>query len=329
MSHKKLRRWTTLAALAVGLALSAQTQAQAQDWPTHPIEWACVTTPGSGAANWCLLMAKLTGEALGQPVEVLFKAGGNGNEAAEYVANRPADGYTWLQRNTSYAGYMSLKSFKPNPDDFVNLVNIEKYLYILGVPADSKYKTFQDLVADMKANPGKISVGSGKVGSVQHVHLVRLFNAFGVEWNAVPYGGTGGAMKDALGGHVVAALGPPSIWKPHVDAGKARFLILLNEAHVDTPELKGVPIPADFGKTYELQHQVQGMFVKKGTPQAVQDKIKAAFKTAIESQEYKAYLEKNKSIESVLNTDSDKNTAEFHKIRKETADYMRKAGLLN
>jgi len=329
MSHKKLKRWTTLAALAVGLALSAQTQAQAQDWPTHPIEWACVTTPGSGAANWCLLMAKLTGEALGQPVEVLFKAGGNGNEAAEYVANRPADGYTWLQRNTSYAGYMSLKSFKPNPDDFINIVNVEKYLYVLAVPADSKYKTFQDLIADMKANPGKISIGSGKVGSVQHIHLVRLFQAFGVEWNTVPYGGTGEAMKDALGGHVAASLGPPAIWKPHVDAGKARILILLNEKPSDSAALKGVPTPAELGHPYELQHQVQGIFVKKGTPPAVQEKIAAAFTKAIEAPEYKAYLEKNQDIESVLSTDAEKNTAEFNKIRKETADYMRKAGLLN
>jgi tripartite-type tricarboxylate transporter receptor subunit TctC len=317
------------ASAAVVLALSAfvGTAAQAA-WPDHPIEMVCATSPGSGAANWCELFAELTGKNLGQPVKVLFKGGGGGNEAAAYVAGRPADGYTWLQRNTSYAGYMNLPTFRPNPDDFVNVINVEKFLYVVAVRTDSKYKTFQDLIADMKARPGKIGVATNKPGSAHHIHMIKLFNAFGVDWNFVPYKGAGGAMKDVLGGHVPAGIGPPGIWLPHVKAGKARFLIWLDDKHSSRPELANIPTPADFGKKYDFIHQVQGMFVMKGTPKPVMERIAAAFKAATETPRYKDYLTKNPHVVPVFSGDADKNTADFTATRTEIKAFLKKAGLI-
>jgi tripartite-type tricarboxylate transporter receptor subunit TctC len=93
---------------AAGFALLGSAMSAQAGWPEQPIEMVCATDAGSGAANWCLLMAELVGNDLGQPINVLFKPAGAGNEAATYVAQRPADGYTWLQRNTSYGGYMNL-----------------------------------------------------------------------------------------------------------------------------------------------------------------------------------------------------------------------------
>lgn len=321
-----------LGVLAIGAAMlgaiAGGQQAPAAEWPTKPIEMVCATSAGSGAANWCQLFAKLAGDALGQPVQVLFKGGGNGNEAAEYVASRPNDGYTWLQRNSSYAGYMNLPSFKPNPEDFVNVVNVEKFLYIIGVPGDSKYKTFEGLIADMKANPGRISVAGNKIGSAHHVHLVKLFKAFGVDWNFVPYKGSGGAMKDTLGGHVPVAIGPPGIWMPHVEAGKARFLLLLNEEHVDRPGLADLKIPGDFGKEYQFRHQIQGMFVTRGTPADVQEKIASAFETAVGTAEYKAYIGKNSHVVPVFSGDTKANTTEFHSLRADIRVFLTEAGLI-
>jgi tripartite-type tricarboxylate transporter receptor subunit TctC len=317
------------ASAAIVLALGAVmgTAAQAA-WPDRPIEMVCATSPGSGAANWCELFAELTGKNLGQPVKVLFKGGGGGNEAAAYVAGRPADGYTWLQRNTSYAGYMNLPTFRPNPDDFVNAVNVEKFLYVVAVRADSKYKTFQDLIADMKARPGKVGVATNKPGSAHHIHMIKLFNAFGADWNFVPYKGAGGAMKDVLGGHVPAGIGPPGIWLPHVKAGKARFLIWLDDKHSSRPELASIPIPADFGKKYDFIHQVQGMFVMKGTPKPVMGRIAAAFKAATETPRYKDYLAKNPHVVPVFSGDADKNTADFTATRAEIKAFLKKSGLI-
>lgn len=305
--------------------------ARAEDlskWPSHPIEFVCATSAGSGAANWCLLMAETVGAELGTPIEVLFKPGGAGNEGASYVDGRPADGYTWLQRNTSYAGYMSLPTFRPNPMDFEVVADVEKFLFVVAVPADSKYKTFNDLIADMKARPGQVTVAANKPGSAHHLHLDKLFRAAGVEWAYVPYDGAGGAMKDTLGHHVDAAIGPPGIWQPHVDAGKARYLLLINEEHVKKPGLENVPIPSDFGLNYPITHQVQGIFLKKGTPPEIEAKIVAAIEKAVESPRYQDYLLKNSHVVPALNTDKEAATKAFHEERKTMGDTLKAAGLL-
>ena len=134
------------AASAAAVAFTGTVFAQ-EKWPEKPIEMLCATSAGSGAANWCLLMSELMSEQLGAPVEVLFKPAGAGNEAATYVDERPADGYTWLQRNTSYGGYMNLPTFRPDPANFEVPVEVEKFLYVVAVNAASPYKTWEDLVA--------------------------------------------------------------------------------------------------------------------------------------------------------------------------------------
>ncbi|MDX6805542.1 tripartite tricarboxylate transporter substrate binding protein [Terrihabitans rhizophilus] len=319
-------------ALAGACALvSALVPAAAQtaaDWPKHPIEFVCATNAGSGAANWCLLMAELAGAELGKPVEVLFKAGGAGNEGASYVDERPADGYTWLQRNTSYAGYMSLPTFRPNPMNFEVVADIEKFLFVVAVPASSKYKTFEDLIADMKARPGQVTVAANKPGSAHHLHLDKLFRAFGVKWSYVPYDGAGDAMKDTLGGHVDAAIGPPGIWQPHVDAGKARYLLLINEERLNQKGLADIRVPSELGVNYPITHQLQGVFLKKGTPPDVEAKIVEALKRAVETPRYKDYLAKNSHVIPSFNADKAAATAAFHEERKTMGDTLRAAGLL-
>lgn len=295
-------------------------------WPERPIEMVCATSPSSGAAKWCRLFADLVSQDLGQHVEVLFKGGGGGNTAAAYVDSKPADGYTWLQRNTSYAGYMNMPTFKPDPKDFEVVVEVEKFLYVIGVRADSKYKTFQDVIDDMKAHPGQISVAGNKPGSAHHRHLINLFNAFGVEWNFVPYKGSGDAMKDVLGGHVPVGIIPPGIWTPHVKAGKARSLLLLNEEHSDRIDL---PIPKDLGKNYAFTHQIQGMFVKTGTPADVKKRIALAFRHAVGTDTYKDYVKKNVHVVPAFNDNGPVINKRFHDARIETGEFLRKAGLIN
>ena len=271
-------------------------------------------------------MSTIISKELGTRVDVLFEGGGGGNTAAEIVANKPADGYTWLHRNTSYAGYMNMPTFKPDPNQFEVVVHMTKFLYVMGVPADSKYKTFEDVIADMKANPGKISVAGNKPGSAHHRHLINVFNAFDVKWNYVPYKGSGAAMRDVLGGHVPIGIVPTGIWLPQVKGGKGRSLLLLNEAPYPGID---APIPKDFGKDYQFTHQIQGFFVKKDTPDDIKDKIGAAFENASKSQEYQDYLKNTVGALDVFSTDRPKLTKEFHDAREETGEFLRKAGLIN
>lgn len=154
-------RMPTLLAASAMLAMTGPASAQ-DAWPDQPIEMVCATSAGSGAANWCLLQSELVGAELGVPIEVLFKPAGAGNEAATYVSERPADGYTWLQRNTSYGGYMNLPTFRPDPQSFDVPVEVEKFLYVVAVNAESPYETWEDLATAMKAADQPIAVAANQ-----------------------------------------------------------------------------------------------------------------------------------------------------------------------
>ena len=161
-------------ALAGAAFLGSSMAAQAQDdFPAKPIEFVCATSAGSGAANWCILMAQMAGEELGTPVEVLFKPSGAGNEAAAYVDSKPADGHTWLHRNTSYGGYMNLPTFQPDPMGFEVPVEVEKFLYVIAVNKDAPYQMWEDLVTAMKAADEPLPVAANKPGSAHHLHIVK------------------------------------------------------------------------------------------------------------------------------------------------------------
>ncbi len=322
-----MRLKSLIAAGFAAIALSAPAQAQST-WPEKPIEFVCATSAGSGAANWCLLMSELVGEQLGVPIEVLFKPAGAGNEGASYVDERPADGYTWLQRNTSYGGYMNLPTFRPDPMNFEVPVEVEKFLYVVAVNADSPYQTWEDLAAAMKAADQPIAVAANKPGSAHHLHLVKLFAAADLPWTYVPYDGAGGAMRDTLGGHVDVAIGPPGIWQPHVDSGAARFLLLINEEQVDRPGLSELKIPSDFGIDYKMIHQVQGVFTKVGTPTEVNDKIAEAFRAATETDRYAEYLEQNQHVVKNFSADLEANTERFRDLLETMKVSLKEAGLL-
>jgi tripartite-type tricarboxylate transporter receptor subunit TctC len=321
-------RHRTSVALGLAVLVGAAAGPAKAEFPERPIEFLCATSAGSGAANWCLLVGELTSENLGQPVEVLFRPAGAGNEAATYVDQRPADGYTWLQRNTSYAGYMNLPTFRPDPDNFEVVAEVEKFVYVLGTRSDKPWQTFEELIEDMRERPGAISVGGNKPGSAHHLHLVKLFEAAGVDWNFVPYDGAGEALRDALGGHVDIAIGPPGIWQSHVDSGDARYLILINEEPIDRPGLAELPIPSDFGLDYEMIHQVQGVFLKTGTPEDVVERVQEAFRSVVEHPRYQEYLQNNTHVVPQFDDDVEAATERFRLERDTMGETLRGAGLL-
>ncbi len=318
---------TGLVALAAAWATGP---AMAQgSWPEKPIEMLCATDAGSGAANWCLLMGELVGAELGVPIEVMFRPAGAGNEAATYVDERPADGYTWLQANTSYGGYMNLPTFRPDPMNFEVAVEVEKFLYVVAVNAKSPYQTWEDLANAMRDSAdAPIAVAANKPGSAHHLHLVKLFEAAGLPWTYVPYDGAGGAMRDTLGGHIDVAIGPPGIWQPHVESGDARYLLLINEERATAPDLADIPIPSDFGLNYQMIHQTQGVFTKTGTPDEINTRIGEAFLAATKTDRYAEYLAQNTHVVPNVDTDIKANTARFRELLSTMKVTLQEAGLL-
>ena len=317
----------TLCGVAAAAAAFAG-PASAQNYPEKPIEFICATSPGSTAATWCQLMADLISkpEMLGEPVHVTFKGGGSGNEAAVYVDNKPADGYTLLHGNASWSGYMNLPTFSPDPENFELVVKVEKFLYVLATNVDTPYQTWDDLVKAAKEAPGTISVAGNKIGSIHHKHIISAFNAAGAEVNYIPYEGSGDAVKDVIGNHVPVGLGSIGQWAPHVEAGSVRELLLLNEERSDT--IPDVPSVADAGLDYPIQHQWQGLFVKSGTPEEVTTKIADAFAKAIETPEYKEYLKNSPHVVPAFESDPAKLKSDFQAELDEFEAFMKENGMI-
>lgn len=296
-------RRVVLKGLGAALILSQGGYAVAKDYPTKPIEFVIPTSPGSSSAQWGQLLAEVLGKPdyLGVPVRLVLKAAGSGNEAAVYIAQRPADGYTLLQSSATYAGSMNMPTFVPDPKEFEPLVKVERFLYMIAVPSDSEFKSFADLVTYAKANPGKLGIGGNKIGSTHHRHIADLFKAAGVEVNHIPYEGSGEAVRDLVGKHIPAAIATPGQWKPHLDAGSVRMLVLLNDKPL--PAMPDVPTVRDLGYTYEISHHFIGVFVKRGTPDDRRAVLIAAFKKFVESPEYATYLSRNPHVVPTFESD--------------------------
>ena len=245
---------------------------------------------------------------------------------AVYTDEKPADGYTLMHANASYAGYMNLPTFSVAPGGLELVARVEKSIYLLATPADSPYKTFADVVAAAKANPGKLSVGGNKLGSNAHLQVIELFKAAGVTVNHVPYQGTGEFLKDLLGHNIELALSNPVLVLPHIKAGTLRALVYLDTAHL--AELPDVPTPHDLGLNYQLPVQWQGFFLKKGVLPARKEIILKAIAVAVHSPAYQAYLKATPGVVSDLITDGPTLAAEFEHELEVTRAFMKANGLL-
>jgi len=311
--------------LAAPLAMAGSAQA-AEDYPTQPIEFVCATAPGSGAATWCQLMAEELSKPdnLNTPISVVFKSAGNNHEPVVYTDSKPADGYTLMHVNGSFSGYFNLPHFTKQLDAFDIVAKVEQTLYGVSVRCDDPdIKSWDDLVAYAKANPGDLAMGSNKVGSIHHQNHVALYKAAGIDVRFVPYEGTGGVVKDVVGGHLRVGFAQPGLWNSHIEAGTICPLVLINETRLENdPIWKDVPTVRDAGLQYSIPFQWQGFLVKTGTPPEIEDKIADAVRNVTESDAYKTYLSNAPEVVPALETDRAKLKSDMEKAIKDAREFM-------
>ncbi len=217
---KQLGRSLLVATLACSGA------AMAQDYPNKPIRLVAPFAPG-GAVD---ILARIIGERLstqyGHNVIVDNKPGASGHLGAQLVAKAPGDGYTLMVGtigiHAAYASYSKL-TYKPS-SELQPVMVIGEAPNVVLVPANSKYKSFADFLADAKANAGKINYASAGAGSSVHM-VTELFQlAIGQRMNHVPYKGSGPALIDLISGQVDVMFDNMSSGMPHVHSGKLRVL---------------------------------------------------------------------------------------------------------
>ena len=244
------RELLRLAAVAAALAATPRT-VRAQAYPARPVRLIVGLAPGGGQDIVARLMGQWLSERLGRQFIVENRPGASGNLALEAVASAPPDGYTLAQLGVNNAINASLYN-KPGFQflrDIAPIAGIMRVPLVMVVLHSFPATTVPEFIAYAKANPGKINMGSGGVGTSIHVsgELFKLMT--GIDMLHVPYRGGALAMKDLIGGqvHVMFDTMPESI--SHIRAGTIRPLAVTTAARASV--LPEVPTVGEFLPGYE------------------------------------------------------------------------------
>ncbi|MBM3344511.1 MAG: tripartite tricarboxylate transporter substrate binding protein [Betaproteobacteria bacterium] len=242
--------------------------AQSAAYPAKPLRLIAPFFAGASQILAYLLSEKLA-ESLGQPVVVDPRPGGGGNIGAEVAARSAPDGYTLAVLSTSHAvsasmlsklRYDVLKDFAP-----VSLVATVPQLIV--VHPSLPVKTLKELAALGRANPGKLSYGSGGVGSSGHLGGEHFAALNKIKMLHVPYKGGSIALTHILSGEadIVIVTVPATI--PFINAGKLRGLAVLDTKR--TPQLPHLPTSAEAGMPELQVVSWYGVVVPAGTPASI------------------------------------------------------------
>lgn len=265
----------------------------ADKWPTHPIHWIVPYQAGTAPDTAARIMAEAVGPMLGQPIVIENKGGAGGNLGARMAAHAAPDGYTWLYSASPMAASMRIYK-EPGYDalnDFRHVLRVSNADILLVVNADSGIKTFGELVAKAKAQPGKLSYASGGVGTPSHLGAELLLSALDIKALHVPYKGANEIVQAVAGKQVDFGLPIFSVAAPLVQSGRLRALAVAGATR--NPRLPDVPTFAELGVRGVQLTSWGGVSVPKGTPDAVVARIHSAFERALKQPKVVAALERD------------------------------------
>jgi len=285
-----IKRRTMLAATTAGLAgMAVKAQAQATVYPDRPITFICPWPAGGTADQTMRALCLAAGRELGQSMVVENKVGAAGMIGLKALASAKPDGYTVGQIPISVTRFSQLGTVAIDPmKDLTYLARTSGQTFGIAVPANARWKTLQDLVAEAKAQPGKISYAHSGVGGATHVGMEEFALAANVQFNHVPFKGGADALQSVLGGHV-EVLVDSSSWAPHVESGKLRLLATWGEQR--TARFKDVPTLKDAGFNVVVDAP-NGVGAPRGMDPAQVARLRQAFKVAAASAEFKQACDK-------------------------------------
>lgn len=253
------------------LASALPAAAQTQGYPTRPVRMIVPFAPG-GASDYVgrILQARMS-ELLRQQVVVDNRAGAAGNIGVEVTATATPDGHTFLLGNV---GTMAINpnifpKFKYRPlRDLIPVTQVVDVPGALVVHPAIPVKTVQDFVTYLKANPGKLNYGSPGPGSANRLEMEIFQLLTGTRMTHVPYkGGAGPAMIGLLGNEVQTMFVTFSSAVNFAKQNRIRMLGVIAPKRV--PALPDVPTMAEQGFKEMVVGSWQGVFLPKGTPQAI------------------------------------------------------------
>ncbi len=237
-------------------------------------------------------IAEPLSKALGQPVIVENRTGASGNIAASYVAKAKPDGHTLLAAYSAYhaANQFLFKNLDWDPiKDFVPVALIIQSAQAIAVADKVPVKTFKELVAYAKVNPGKLNYGTAGAGSLHHISGSLLEQLAETKMTAVAYKGTGPAVTDLAAGNVDIVITTPPGVIPLSQTGKIRILAVTgNKRH---PSLPNVPSTSEEGFPNFSVDAWFGFVAPANTPSEIVKRLSDEMAKAVQGDGFKKGVE--------------------------------------
>lgn len=277
MPHPSRR--AVLGAALIPLAAPSSARAQG-DWPTRPVTIVVPNPPGGGTDFAARLYQEALTRALGQPVLIDNRPGGNGNIAILHVVRSAPDGHTLLlQYSAFHAGnpiMMRNAGWEPRDLTPVGMATVGPHGIFVAptVPAT----TLAEFIAWAKQRPGKLNYASAGIGSVQHIASLQFSQAIGVPMEHITYRGAAAALQDVAGGRVEMFITTPSSAIALVQAGRVKALAIASAQRIGA--LPQVPTTAEAGLPGFVVDAWFGIFAPAGTPAPIVERINAGMREA-------------------------------------------------
>jgi tripartite-type tricarboxylate transporter receptor subunit TctC len=284
----KLPRREFLHLAAGAAALPAVSRiAWAQAYPSRPVRLIVGFAPGGTTDITARLIGQWLSERLGQQFLIENRTGAATNIATEAVVRAPADGYTLLLVTASNAinatlydklGFNFIRDIAP-------VAGIIRYPLVMQVNPSFPAKTVPEFISHAKSNPGKVSYGSGGIGTSIHVASELFKMMAGIEMIHVPYRGGAPAMTDLMGGQIQVVFNPVPESMEHIKAGKLRPLAVTGATRSEA--LPDVPTVGDFVPGFEAS-ALQGIGAPKDTPAEIVEKLNKEINAGLADPKLKA-----------------------------------------
>lgn len=319
-----IERRALLGAGLASLALAGGRTVRAETYPDKPIRW---VIPFAAAGNYDVT-SRIVGETVGrhfnQTLVMDNKPGAGGLLGLEAAVNAPADGHTVVMASFSVLFIAPLMAGKPSMIQAVAPVSMLTTvpMVIVGRP-NGRLADMKAVLAEAKAKPGTVSIGHAGNGTSNHVDILRIQVSEKVQFNIIPYKGSGPGLADLMGSSIDLYCDQLSTSLPHVKAGRLKALLVVAPQRL--PELPDVPCLKDIGVTPFDGGTTAGLFVKAGTPVPLIAKLNEGVNVALKDA---AVMKRLAELGAVTRPSTPEQYADYLKTDATNVEPLVKSGLL-
>jgi tripartite-type tricarboxylate transporter receptor subunit TctC len=269
-----MRKWLTMMAAAV-LAPGSAGMAAAQDYPTHPVTMIVPFPAGGATDTLARFLAEKMRPILGQPIIIEDVAGAAGSIGVGRAVRSPADGYT-LSIGTSTTHMLTGGLYALSFDllrDLEPVIQIGSEPLLIVGKKNLSADDLKGLIAWLRANPDKASVGIAGVGATGHLAGISFQKETGTKFQFVPYRGNAPAMQDLLAGQIDFMIEPSSNFKSLVASGSVKPFAITGRTRL--PSSPDIPTADEAGLPGFFASLWYGLWVPRGTPKDIITKLNA------------------------------------------------------